>query len=327
MKLLVLGGTVFLSEAVAAEAVARGHEVICACRGESGTVPTGARLVRWDRGAGAPAPTAEIGEVDAVVDVARIPSWVRAGVAAYPRAHWLFVSTVNVYPDDATPGLTPATSTLHEPVLTDEDLASAPEMYGAMKVGCEQLISEGTASSMLVRPGLIAGPGDPSGRFGYWPERLAEGGETLAGGEPDDLVQVIDVRDLAAWLVTSAERRTTGAYDATSQPVPIGELLAQVTAGVGSDATLTWVPSGFLEEHGVAPWAGPEGLPLWLPRPDHDGMMRRDLTPSYDAGLTTRPVAETARDTLAWLHEQPDAARTGLSREHERTVLAAWAAR
>ena len=326
MKLLVLGGTVFLSKAVAAEAVARGHEVVCACRGESGTVPDGARLVRWDRGAGDPAPTAEIGEVDAVVDVARLPSWVRAGVAAYPQAHWVFVSTVNVYPDDATPDLTPATSVLAEPVLTDEDLASDPGMYGAMKVGCEQLVSEGTASSMLVRPGLIAGPGDPSGRFSYWPERLAEGGEALAGGEPSDAVQVIDVRDLAAWLVTSAEQRTTGAYDATSHAGPIGELLADVAAGVGSDATLTWVPSAFLEQHGVQPWSGPDGLPLWLPRPDHDGMMRRDLTPSYDAGLTTRPVAETARDTLAWLREQADAPRTGLTREHEQAVLTAWRA-
>lgn len=328
MKLLVLGGTVFLSRAVAAEAVARGHEVVCACRGASGTVPDGARLVRWDRGAGDPAPTAEVGDgVEAVVDVARHPSWVRAGVAAYPEAHWVFVSTINVYPDDATPGLTPATSGLHEAVLTDEDATASPELYGAMKVGCEQLVSEGAASSALVRPGLIAGPGDPSGRFSYWPERLAEGGEVLAGGEPGDLVQVIDVRDLAAWLVTLAEQRVTGAFDATSAPLPFGDLLAGAAAGVGSDASLTWVPSEFLTGHGVEPWVGPHGLPLWLPRPEHDGMMGRDLSPSFAAGLTTRPVAATARDTLAWLREQADAPRTGLPREHEREVLAAWRAR
>lgn len=328
MKVLVLGGTVFLSRAVAAEAVTRGHEVVCACRGESGSVPQGARLVRWDRGAGDPAPVEEVGpDVDVVVDVARHPSWVRTAVAAYADAHWVFVSTVNVYPDEATPGLTPATSALHEAVHTDEDLAVTPEAYGPMKVGCEEAVSAGAASSMLVRPGLIAGPGDPTGRFSYWPERLAEGpgDEVLAGGEPTDLVQVIDVRDVAAWVVAAAEARTTGAFDATSAPVALGDLLAQVAAGVGGDVTPTWVPGAFLTEHDVEPWAGEKGLPLWLPRPAYDGLMARDVTPSLDAGLTTRPLGDTARDTLGWLRTQPGAgSRTGLSREHEQRVLAAW---
>ena len=209
MKLLVLGGTVFLSRAVATEAVARGHEVVCACRGESGTVPDGARLVRWDRGAGDPAPVAEVGEgVEAVVDVARHPSWVRAGVAAYPDAHWVFVSTINVYPDDATPGQTPATSVLHEAVLTDEDVTASPELYGAMKVGCEQLVTEGAASSALVRPGLIAGPGDPSGRFSYWPERLAE-------AEPGD-----GTRPAPTAPVRKAPTRKRSAPDASAPAAP-----------------------------------------------------------------------------------------------------------
>ncbi|WP_148616263.1 NAD-dependent epimerase/dehydratase family protein [Nocardioides rubriscoriae] len=330
MKLLVLGGTVFLSRAVAAEAVRRGHEVVCACRGTSGTVPDGARLVRWDRGAGDPAPVDEVGPgVDAVVDVARHPSWVRAGVAAYPAAHWVFVSTINVYADDATPG-GPGDTPLHEAVHTDEDVSASPELYGAMKVGCEEAVTAAAASAMLVRPGLIVGPGDPTGRFSYWPERLAEAGpgdEVLAGGDPGDLVQVIDVRDLAAWIVSAAQARTTGAYDATGEATPLGELLAGVAAGVGSSPTLTWVPGEGLAEHDVEPWAGPKGLPLWLPRPAYDGMMRRDVSASFAAGLSTRPTAETARDTLAWLREHPDAERTGLSREHERAVLDAWRSR
>lgn len=322
MRLLVLGGTVFLSAAVAADALSRGHEVVCACRGESGPVPDGARLVRWDRAAGDPAPVQEVGEVDAVVDVARHPSWVRAGVAAWPGAHWVFVSTINVYVDDDV-----ATERLHEAVLTDEDITGSSETYGAMKVGCEQLVAEGAASSMLLRPGLIVGPGDPSGRYSYWPERIADaadGGEVLAGGDPGDLVQVVDVRDLAAWIVTAAEARTTGAYDGTGRPTPIGDVLAATAAGVGAEPSFTWVPSDFLTEHDVEPWAGENGLPLWLPRPEYDGMMGRDVSPSYAAGLVTRPVADTARDTLAWLREQPDATRTGLGREHERSVLAAW---
>jgi 2'-hydroxyisoflavone reductase len=313
MKLLVLGGTVFLSREVAAEAVARGHEVVCACRGESGAVPEGARLVRWDRGAGDPPPVEEIGvDVDAVVDVARQPSWVRAGVAAYPQAHWVFVSTVNVYADTDV-----VSERLVEPVHAD----GSPEQYGELKLGCEQAVTGGAASAAIVRPGLIAGPGDPSGRFSYWPERLAEGGEVLAGGSPDDVVQVIDVRDLAAWLVTLVERRTTGVLDGVGPAQPIRDLLASI-----SPVDLTWVPSAFLAEHDVEPWSGGQALPLWLPRPEYDGMLARDAVPALDAGLVVRPVADTARDTLAWLRAHPEAPRTGLTREHERAVLEAWAA-
>lgn len=314
MRLLVLGGTVFLSRAVAAEAVARGHEVVCACRGSSGPVTEGARLVRWDRGAGGPAPT--VGP-DAVVDVARHPSWVRAAVAAYPGAHWVFVSTVNVYADTDV-----VSDRLVEAVHTDE----TPEQYGAMKVGCEEAVRAGAVSSTIVRPGLIVGPGDPTGRFSYWPQRFSEGGEVLAGGDPSDVVQVVDVRDLAAWLVTLAERRTVGVLDGVGPARPIGDLLADVASGVGAPAAPTWVPSEFLATHGVEPWSGGAGLPLWLPRPEYDGMLARDVAPSLAAGLDVRPVADTARDTLAWLRATPGAVRTGLDRDHERAVLDAWAA-
>jgi len=319
----VLGGTVFLSKAVAAEAVARGHEVVCACRGESGAVPDGARLVRWDRSADS-APMDEIGRVDAVVDVARHPSRVRSAVAAFPDAHWVFVSTINVYPDTSTPGLTPGTSTLAEPITDDVDLAVAPEAYGPMKVACEQAVQSGAASSTVIRPGLISGPGDPSGRFTYLPDRLAAGGEVLAGGSPADVVQLIDVRDLAAWIVTCAEQRTDGCFDGVDAPTSFGELLDEVAVGVAADAGLTWVPGEFLAEQGVEPWSGPKALPLWLPRPEYDGMLARDPAPSFATGLACRPVRETARDTLVWLSVEPGTTRTGLSREHEKEVLTAW---
>src|SRR3954471_2051554 len=177
MRLLVLGGTVFLSKAVAADAVARGHEVTCAARGTSGSVPEGARLVTVDRGEPLPA---DLGEFDAVVDVGRLPSWVRSAVATYPSAHWVFVSTVNVYADDATPGGTPADLPLVEAMEEDGDLKNDPEAYGRMKVACERIVLEGTTSAMVMRPGLIVGPGDPSGRFSYWPKRLAARGEGVA---------------------------------------------------------------------------------------------------------------------------------------------------
>ncbi|KAA1417827.1 NAD-dependent epimerase/dehydratase family protein [Nocardioides humilatus] len=319
MRLLILGGTVFLSRAVALEAVRRGHDVICACRGASGRVPEGATLVPWDRSEEPPELPAGI---EAVIDVSRRPSHVRRAVAAVPDAHWVFVSTVNVYADESVPG-GPGTLPLHEPITDDVDLADNPKAYGPMKVACEQAVRAGAASASVVRPGLIVGPGDPSGRFSYWPQRLAEGGEVLAPGTSADLVQVIDVRDLASWIVTLAEQRTDGDFDAVGLPTPLGEVLR---AGA-PDAKLTWLNQEFLEAQGVAPWMGPDSLPLWLPRPEYDGMMQHLVEPSLAAGLTLRPVAETAAATLAWLRDHPDAPVTGIDRERERELLAAWRAR
>ncbi|WP_426245589.1 NAD-dependent epimerase/dehydratase family protein [Nocardioides sp. LHG3406-4] len=322
MRLLVLGGTQFLSHAVAAEALGRGHDVTCACRGVSGEVADGAELIVWDRADDAPPDVTGTGW-DAVVDVSRVPSHVRRAVAAVPDAHWVFVSTINVYPDNHLPG-TPATSRLHEPITEDLDPASSPEAYGAMKVACEQIVTEGTASSMVIRPGLIVGPGDGTGRFTYWPWRLDRGGEVLAPGSPDDSVQIIDVRDLAGWIVDSAESRRTGTYDGVGEILGIGELLAQAAEGTGFDGSFTWVDQGFLGDQGVQPWSGDDGIPLWLPRPEYDGMTAHDPTPSFEAGLGVRSVADTTRDTLAWLQETPGAARTGISSEVEARVLAAW---
>ncbi|KAA1423201.1 NAD-dependent epimerase/dehydratase family protein [Nocardioides antri] len=319
MRLLVLGGTVFLSREVASEAVRRGHEVVCACRGVSGDIPEGATLLPWDR---AEEPPAALGEYDAVVDVSRTPSHVRRAVAAVPDAHWVFVSTINVYADDSLPG-GPGTVPLREPITEDVDLSEDPEAYGPMKVACEQLVRSGAASAAVVRPGLIVGPGDPTGRFSYWPARFADGGEVLAPGDPSDIVQVIDVRDLASWIVTLAERRTTGDFDGVGMPVPIGDLLQECAP----DASLTWLDQSFLTEQGVEPWSGPDSVPLWLPRPDYDGMMNHDVELSLEAGLTLRPVTETSRDTLAWLRDNPAAKVTGIGRDREREVLDAWHAR
>ena len=146
MRLLVLGGTVFLSRAVAEEAVQRGHEVVCACRGESGPVPDGATHVAWDRNDPVPSALVDGTTFDAVVDVARHPSRVRSAVAVFPAAHWVFVSTISVYTDDSTPHGTVETLPTHEPIHTDEDLASGPHVYGAMKVACEQAVTDGAGS-------------------------------------------------------------------------------------------------------------------------------------------------------------------------------------
>ena len=315
MRLLVLGGTRFLSRSVAEQALQRGWDVTCACRGSSGPPPSGVTHLSWDRSQDAPAALVE-GTWDAAVDVARLPSHVRRAVKALPAAHWVFVSTINVYADNESSAMEP----LVEPIGEDVDLTEDPEAYGPMKVACEELVTAGTRSSMIVRPGLIVGPGDPTGRFSYWPERLARGGEVLAPGSPDDVVQVIDVRDLAAWLLDACEAPTTGAFDGVGEPLTISALLTEVAAGVGTEPQLTWVDTAFLSSQDVQPWAGEGSIPLWLPRPDYDGMMSHSTQPAIDAGLRLRPVAETARDTLG---ETPIA----ITAERECELLAAWHAR
>jgi hypothetical protein len=180
---------------------------------------------------------------------------------------------------------------------------------------------------MVIRPGLIVGPGDPSGRFSYWPRRLAAGGEVLAPGSPDDAMQVADVRDLAAWAVTGCERRTTGVYDGVGPSMPLVDLLAQCADGVSSDLSWTWVDQEFLTEHEVEPWAGPGSIPLWLPRPEYDGLPAHDGQPSFDAGLTVRPLADTTRDTLTWLETTPEAPVSGIGPGREQELLTAWHSR
>ena len=323
MRLLIFGGSVFLSQAVAADAVGRGHDVTCACRGASGAIPAGAEHAPFDRATDDPAALGD--EFDAVVDVGRTPSWVRRAVAALPEAHWVFVSTISVYPDNATPGGTPDTLAVHEP-LHDDPAEIDPVSYGRAKVACEQTVAEAARSSLIVRPGLIVGPGDPTGRFTYWPHRLGlvcDGDGVLAPGSPADEVRVIDVRDLAAWLVDAAERRLTGVFDAVGPVLPMSGLLAAVAAGVGAAPELVWADREFLEAHDVKPWGGPRSLPLWLPRPEYAGMLSHDPAPAAAAGLTARGLAGTAGDTLAWLRATPGATITGLSAQEEFELLAA----
>ena len=336
MRLLVLGGTQFLSASVAVEAMARGHDVTCAARGESGVVPEGATHVHLDRSAPDWSGLAASGW-DAVVDVARTPSWVRDAVAALADhvAHWTFVSTVSVYADHAILHGTPETLPLLEPVHEDIEPPrggadapprepDTPEAYGAAKVACERTVLEGVREALVVRPGLIVGPGDPSGRFAYWPERIAEGGDVLAPDAPERDTQLIDVRDLAAWLVECAEQRRTGVFDATGRVTTLGEVLDAVATGVGGGARLFWAHPAFLTRHHVQPWSGPRSLPLWLPE-EMTGMVSHDVSAAFDAGLRTRPISVTAADTLAWLHTDDGRGRvTGMTRAEEQELLDDW---
>ena len=324
MRLLILGGTQFLGRAIAAHACATGHDVTCAARGVTGAAVDGARFIRVDRDdADGVAPLA-CEAFDAVVDVSRHPGQVRRAVKTLkPRAaHWTLVSTVSVYADNRTPGQRADTAPLRAPTAPEIE-RSTEETYGAAKVACEQAIG---ANAFICRAGLIAGPEDPTGRFTYWPVRLARGGEVLVPGTPDDAVQLIDVRDLARWIVLAAETRLTGTFDGIGPSFTRGQFLAQCAAAVGSSCTFTWADRAFLESHDIRRWSGPRSLPLWLPLPDFAGFSTRDTSPAHAAGLTVRPLAETARDTLVWARATV-AAVTGLTADEESAALAAWHAR
>jgi nucleoside-diphosphate-sugar epimerase len=324
MRLLLLGGTVFLGRAVARHALDAGHEVTCLARGSSGTSVDGARFVTADRDSDDAFAALGDEQFDALVDVGRKPSHARKAVAALADrvGHATFVSSASVYADNATPGqgvdaplLPPAPSEVDDP---------SGEAYGPCKVSCELAYTEGFGAdrAFLCRAGLIVGPEDPSGRFGYWVRRIARGGEILAPGSRDDAVQLVDVRDLAAWIVTAAEQRLAGPYNGTGAPMTREAMLT----GIDPAATLTWVPQEFLVERGVQPWDGARSLPLWLPLPEYAGFLTRDVEPSLATGLRTRPIGDSARDTLEWLERTPEG-DSKLTAADEAEVLSAWHAK
>ncbi|MET7421762.1 NAD-dependent epimerase/dehydratase family protein [Dactylosporangium sp. NPDC005555] len=320
MRILVLGGTVFLGRAVARQALAAGHDVTCAARGTSGDPVDGAMFVTVDRDDPDGLRAVE-GTFDAVVDVARRPSHVRHMVTALAGrvGHCTFVSSCSAYADAATPDQTVDTApTLPPADPGDEDPSASAESYGRCKVTCEQLVREGFADTFVNRAGLIVGPEDPTGRFDYWVARHARGGEILAPGDPDERLQFVDVRDLADWIVRAAEEGLTGTYDGIGAPMTRREF----HAGFGGTGSLTWVTQDFLTAHAVEPWSGPRSLPLWLPLPEYGGFLTRNITRSLAAGLRTRALPETAADTLAAFGDTRHI--TGITEEEEVELLREW---
>jgi nucleoside-diphosphate-sugar epimerase len=330
--MLILGGTVFVSRTVAEIAVARGHEVVCAARGTTGSLPPGATLVTIDRDDRDTFRALAGEHFDAVVDVAKFSyPWVADALAelADRTAHWTFVSSVSVYADEATPGQDPSAPLL-EPVQAHggDDL----ELYGPVKVASENAVREALGDrAFIVRPGLITGPGDGSDRFGYWPGRFSRGGRVLVPADADLPSQFIDVRDLAAWIVTAAEHRLTGTFDAINHPRPLGALLRDIAAltmleSTGPEVDLVPATNEQLRAAGVEYWSGPKSLPLWVPQ-EMSGFGAHDPSPSLAEGLTIRPLADAVAGALA--HERElgidRARRAGLSAAEETEVLATLA--
>ncbi|MPY77930.1 MAG: NAD-dependent epimerase/dehydratase family protein [Actinophytocola sp.] len=331
MRMLVFGGTMFVSKAVAAEAVRRGHDVVCAARGTSGDVPDGATLVRIDRDTPdtLAALAALAGErFDEVVDTSIMSyTWVVDALAALATtaAHWTFVSTIGVYADHSKPGQSPGYPVCEPRAIhaTLADRDNDPGLYNAVKVASENAVRDAVDNrAFIVRPGLISGPGDRSDRFGYWPARFSRGGRVVVP-DVEQKIQYIDVRDLASWLVDAVEQRIIGTFDAVGPRWELRDCLRAVADAVGEATEFVPLTAEQLAEAGVEPWMGPRTLPLWLP-PEYAGMAAHDPAPAREAGLRTRPLDDAVTGALT--HERAlglDRPRkAGLTPAEEAEVLA-----
>lgn len=328
LHLLVLGGTAFLGPEFVARATARGHRVTLFNRGRTrpDLFPDLEKL-RGDRNGDVAALVGR--RFDAVLDTsAYVPAHVRRVREALGEgvAHYTLVSTLSVYA-----GFGASRTPVHEetPVATLADPTTEQvtnETYGPLKARCEAAAQEGWPGRVsVVRPGLIVGPGDPTDRFTYWPVRVARGGEVLAPGDGEDGVQVIDVRDLAAFLLHATEAKAAGVFNAVGfeGPLTFREFLHGAKCALRHDVSFTWVAAPALAAARVAPW---HALPVWLPP---EGNARVENQRARAAGLAFRPVAQTIADTWAWYRESGrDVAwgtgrAPGLSAAREAEVLAA----
>lgn len=328
MRLLILGGTIFLGRHLVAAALARGHAVTLFNRGQHNPdlFPDVDKL-RGDRTVSLAALAGR--QWDAVIDTSGyVPRVVRLAAATLADrvAHYTFISSLSVYADPSRPGVdeTSPVGRIDDP--TTEEITG--ESYGPLKALCEQAAEAALPGrTLVIRPGLIVGPYDPTDRFTYWPRRVAQGGEVLAPGRPGYETQIIDARDLAAWTLDMVEARRVGVYNATgpATPLTLGEALATSRAVSGSDATVTWVDEAFLLEQGAQPWTE---LPLWVPESDPAmaGFNKFSIDRALAAGLTFRPLTDTVSDTLAWDATRDPATppRAGLTREREAEMLKAW---
>ncbi|RKG66023.1 epimerase [Corallococcus sp. CA054B] len=333
LNILILGGTRFLGPALVQVAQARGHTLTLFNRGKSnpGLFPDVEKL-QGDRdpnkGEGLKALAGR--KWDAVIDTSGyVPRIVKASaeLLAPNVGQYVFISSISVYKEMTKQNLTESDAVGTIPDETTEEVGETS--YGPLKALCEKAAETALPGRTLnIRPGLIVGPDDGSDRFTYWPLRVAKGGEVLAPGDGEDPVQVIDARDLAAFIIRNVERRTTGIFNVTGpvQPMKMKGMLETLREATGSDARFTWVDTAFLDQQKVTAFGD---MPAWVPRTGPEGGIGAvSIVKATQAGLATRPLADTVRDTLTWFHALPadrqEKLRAGLSAEREKEVLAAW---
>jgi nucleoside-diphosphate-sugar epimerase len=312
VDILILGGTAFLGRELSTQALARGHAVTCLARGESGGVAEGATLVAADRGRPDAYDAVRDKAWDAVFEVSWQPGFVRDALGALgaKAKHWTYVSTGNVYEKFDVPGADES-APLRE--ATDLDVVDR-ELYGEAKVACELASVEAVGDRLVIaRAGLIGGPGDASDRGGAWVARAARAPEEplLVPDTPDLATSIIDVRDLASWLLDCAEKGTTGIFDAVGPVMPFGEWVELAREVGGHTGPVVLAPREWLEEQKIEQYMGPESLAMWLTEPGYEGWSSRTGAAALATGLKHRPRRELVVDTLAWERE------LGLDRERK----------
>jgi 2'-hydroxyisoflavone reductase len=340
LKILILGGTGFIGPHQVRYALSRGHEVTIFNRGrQKEEWPGHVEELLGDRNTG-DLKSLEGREWDVCIDnPTTLPIWVRdaAKVLKGKVGRYVFVSTISVYAANDTPADETAPLAIYkgaDPMAeTQATVSKDPALYGQLKAVSEGEARRqfGEAATTIVRPGLIVGPGDETDRFTYWPVRLANPGdrwgpEVLAPGDGTDPVQFIDARDLAEWIVRTAESGASGAFNATGKPIATKAFLGGVASGVHATPKLAWVSTKFLQDHKVRAWSD---QPVWIPgQGETAGFHRRRIERALKAGLIYRPLPMTAADTLRWFTAQPAERRaklrSGLTPEREAALLADW---
>ena len=329
MELLVVGGTRFVGRFIVAAAMERGVSVTLFHRGNHPDVFPELPTIVGDRDV--PGELAQLGERrwDAVIDTCGYrPEQVRSLLDVLEGdPHYTFISSVSVY-GDVLDGPPNEDAQLASP-LYDEELTGAT--YAGLKVGCEQVAIDGATNVLIIRPGLVAGPWDPTDRFTYWCVRASAGGPVLAPEAPDLEVQWIDARDLGDFVAASSAAGRTGRFNVVTPPGrdTLGGLLAAAdstgrAAPADDPLEVVWADEDFLAEHDVAPWSD---LPLWLTS-EQRPLMRTSNDRAAAAGLSCRPTAQTVQDTLAWFRTErgDETLKAGLDRERELALIERWKA-
>jgi 2'-hydroxyisoflavone reductase len=334
LRILILGGTGFTGPYQVRYALSRGHKVTTFNRGKThpGELPNEVEQLIGDRNGKLDALRNR--QWDVVIDnPTTLPAWVRdaAQILKGNAERYVFTSTVSVYQDSKTgPDENAPLQKYDGPDPYKETLeamkAGGFKTYGPLKVLSEKEAEKWfPGKTLIIRPGLIVGPRDETDRFTYWPVRIDRGGEVLAPGSPNDSVQFIDARDLAEWTIRMVENRDTGIYNATgpAQALRIGGMLDEIKDALKANVRFTWASEQFLTEQKVQAWSD---MPVWAGA--EDGVTRTSISRALAKGLTFRPLADTARDTLAWFKTVPadrqSHLKAGLTAEREAEVLAAW---
>ncbi len=326
LKVLILGGTNFLGPHLVEKLQEHGHKVTLFNRGtqDSSFLNNVERL-----------PGNREGDLealknrfwDAIIDTSgHLPRLVEdsSKILAKATNHYTFISTIGVYQDFLA-----LNSDENYPLAKLEDETNEEineKTYGALKASCEKVIGQYFPHRFLIiRPGLIVGPRDDTNRFAYWPLRLLEGGEILAPGSPQQIIQLIDVRDLAKWIVTRVEQQVTGIYNAIGplHPLSFEEVLKTGLQLSKNKGELTWVSEDFLIEHKVQDWTE---LPLWLSyKRQMPGFLNINAKKAIEAGLTFRPLIQTLSDIIEWEKQhRKENASLGIDRKKEQHLLKLW---